>query len=219
MEKKMNVAETYFRNDLAMPPAKEVRVPIFEWILKEFLSEKVGASVVDLGAGPCLFAKKYRDAGFKVTAVDARTVRKPSDDDLVGIDFVESDVRHVSFDGFQVISNLGLLYHLTLEDQLSIFERTPSGTTTVLETQIFEPETLTDLGRQALTNVEDGPFAGALFREGDNPMASWGNPQSFWHTPESMLRIFEVGGFSSAHCVKPHFMSKYASRAYYVLEK
>src|SRR4029453_6987527 len=47
-----------------------------------------GRTLLDLGAGPCLFARRAQKAGWKVTAVDGRTDRLP--EDLEGVTFVEA---------------------------------------------------------------------------------------------------------------------------------
>ena len=74
-----------------------------------------GRTLLDLGAGPCLFARQAVVAGWRVTAVDARTERVPHG--LDGITFIQSDVREFETSGFDCIAILGLLYHLTLTQQ------------------------------------------------------------------------------------------------------
>src|SRR5271165_4539056 len=75
--------------NLLLQPA--VRTQIFRRLLSRL--GKKGAKLADLGAGPCIFAKISRDEGYAVTAVDARTARRPADVELGSIKFVQSDVR------------------------------------------------------------------------------------------------------------------------------
>jgi hypothetical protein len=95
-----------------------------------------GRTLLDLGAGPCLFARRAQKAGWKVTAVDGRTDRLP--EDLEGVTFVEADVREYDPSGFDLILNLGLLYHLTIEAQEELLRKC-SYTKVILETQVHTP--------------------------------------------------------------------------------
>jgi hypothetical protein len=95
-----------------------------------------GRTLLDLGAGPCVFSRRARDAGWKVTAVDARTDVLP--EDMEGITFVQSDVREFDPRGFDTIFNLGLLYHLPIVDQRRLLEAC-SYTRVILEGQVHTP--------------------------------------------------------------------------------
>jgi hypothetical protein len=174
-----------------------------------------GRTMLDLGAGPCQFARRARNAGWKVTAVDARTERLP--DDLEGITFIESDVREFDPAGFDTIAILGLLYHLPLEDQERLLARC-AYTRVILETQVhtpgFVPPDAEPWGRKI---VRRGGYRGVIFPEGDNPMASIGNPESFWATEPSLLDMFDRCGYRSVQLVEPMHHSKYGTRRFYVL--
>lgn len=211
-------------NDATMPNPMELsrdderlRVQLFEWIVSELINPATGTRVVDLGAGHCIFSKKLRDKGLDVTAVDIRTVRKPTDEELHGIRFIEQDIREVELDGYDIVFNLGLFYHLTLEDQINLLAKTPKGSMTVVETQIYVSDEVNELASESLSDLQDvNGYQGALFKEGDNPMASWGNELSMWQTHESMLMSFEKAGYSDVTTVYPQFYSKYGPRAYYL---
>jgi Flp pilus assembly protein TadD len=179
-----------------------------------------GSRVVDLGAGHCLFAKYVRDQGHDVTAVDARTERKPSDEELGSIRFVHSDVREFDLTGFDFVVLLGLLYHLDVNDQLAILRKCARlGVPTILETQVHidhlvSPSQTRDWARRIVVRQD---YEGVVFSEGDNPMASVGNSESFWPTEPSLLRMFEDAGFRKVSIVDPVFLSKYGARRYYLL--
>jgi hypothetical protein len=174
-----------------------------------------GRAMLDLGAGPMQFARRARDAGWKVTAVDARTERLP--DDMEGITFVEADVRDYDPAGFDTIAILGLLYHLPVEDQERLLARC-AYTRVILETQVhtpgFVPPDAEPWGREVVKR--DG-YRGVIFPEGDNPMASIGNPESFWATERSLLDMFDRCGYRSVQLVEPMHHSKYGTRRFYVL--
>lgn len=173
--------------------------------------------VADLGAGPCIFSKIARDAGHEVTAIDARTVRKPSDEDLGSVRFVHADVREFDLSGFEVILFLGLFYHLEIPDQLEMLKRCRHATV-ILDTQVHVPELVQNPNPEPWENTivhQDG-FEGVVFPEGDNPMASVGNKTSFWHTDESMIRIFERAGYEKLQVIDPLFTTKYGGRRFFV---
>ena len=203
-----------------LPEAMPIRVMILQWIISTFLDPTQQKTVVDLGCGGMALTKLYRDQGFDVTAVDVRTDRN-RDKEKDGIKFIQQDIRETDLNGYDVISHLGLLYHMTLEDQLDMFNRIPSNTITVLETQIYEPNTVTPKGAKRLTTAKQDVYHGALWQEPGNHVltASWNNETSFWHRPNSLYRMCRRTGFKMVIPVEPHFMSMYASRGFYILFK
>ncbi|WP_442577935.1 hypothetical protein ACSBOB_20530 [Mesorhizobium sp. ASY16-5R] len=173
-------------------------------------------TLVDLGAGHCKFSALAAKRGYDVTAVDGRNVRLPPD--MGSVRFVESDVRTYDPSGFGVIANLGLFYHLELEAQKGLLSRCTYGAPVILETQVHVPEILEPHeSRPWHAIVQQGSYEGVLFPENDNPMASIGNPTSFWHTEDSMLRLFADCGFREVQLVEPLFRSGYGARRFYVL--
>jgi hypothetical protein len=119
-----------------------------------------GRTLLDLGAGPCVFSRRARDAGWKVTAVDARTDILP--DDMEGITFIQSDVREFDPSGFDTIFNLGLLYHLPIQDQKRLLTAC-SYTRVILELQVHTPgivpPSAEPWGHQLFTASSDQPDA------------------------------------------------------------
>jgi SAM-dependent methyltransferase len=168
--------------------------------------------MLDLGAGKGNFSIAAARLGWKVTAVDARTVRWPDteaemDPDLRAlirtIQWVQADVRAypIAQERYDLICILGLLHHLEVSDQVSLLKRC-SAVPTLLDTRIAK----------AVIDVE-GPYEGMLIREhGETreerdavPQASWGNPLSFQHTEESLLRlVLDCGYIKMLQMRPPH---------------
>lgn len=174
-----------------------------------------GRTLLDLGAGPCQFARRARDAGWRVTAVDARTERLPEDMD--GITFIEADVREFDPSGFDTIAILGLLYHLRLEEQEALLARC-SYTRVILETEVhtpgYVPPAAEPWGREI---IRSKGYRGVLFPEKDTLQASIGNPSSFWATEPSLLDMFERCGFRAVELVEPMLHSMHGTRRFYIL--
>ncbi len=193
----------------------KLRTAIFSWLLGDVITP--GKTMLDLGAGPCVFARRGVKAGYRVTAVDGRDERLPDDLDPNEIEFIKADVRTFPAGDFDVVTNLGLLYHLELADQIEIL-RKHSDSTVILETQVHIPEAVSDsCGDWARALVEQDGYTGVSFPEGDNPMASIGNPTSFWPTEPSLLRMIEAAGYESCQVIEPYYVSKYGARRFYLL--
>src|SRR5215207_4615820 len=159
-------------------------------------------NLLDLGAGKGNFSLAAAQLGWKVTAVDARTVRWPDADtesdptlaDLIRtIRWVNADVREFPIEEreYDLVCILGLLHHLEVSDQVALLKRC-STMPTLLDTRIAK----------ALVDIQD-PYEGMVVRERGKtreerdavPQASWGNPLSFQHTEESLLRLVLDCGF------------------------
>jgi SAM-dependent methyltransferase len=172
--------------------------------------------MLDLGAGKGNFSLSAAELGWKVTAVDARTVRWPDADaepdparaDLIRtIRWVQADVRDFPIEEgeYDLVCVLGLLHHLEVSDQVALMKRC-STTPTLLDTRIAK----------ALVDVE-GPYEGMLIREhGETreerdavPQASWGNPVSFQHTEESLLRLVLDCGYIKMMQMRPPHRADY----------
>ena len=152
--------------------------------------------LLDLGAGHGAFSLIAAELGWSVTAVDARTARMPMTE---GIEWVEADVRDYDPSGFDCIALLGLLYHLELEAQLGLLRRC-AGTTLILDTH-----------HALLPEVSLGGYNGRLYREPgtseeerrDIATASWGNPESFWPTRESLVTMLHDAGHPVVLALEP----------------
>jgi hypothetical protein len=165
----------------------QTRLRLFDTMLGWFTP----GSLVDLGAGHGAFSIRAANAGWKVTAVDARTVRFPDDPSVT---WVHEDVRETSLDGYDVIANLGLFYHLTLADQLSLLDRA-AGTPMILDTHVAIKN---PSGYGLSEPVTQDGYTGRLYSEEriqHEPTASWGNLSSFWPTPRSLYRMLNERGW------------------------
>ncbi|MCC6312611.1 MAG: methyltransferase domain-containing protein, partial [Thermomicrobiales bacterium] len=166
--------------------------------------------MLDLGAGKGNFSLSAAELGWRVTAVDARTVRWPdlnaeSDPEraalLQSIRWVQADVREfpIARGDFDLICILGLLHHLEVADQVELLKRC-SGAPLLLDTRI------------AKSNVDhvDG-YEGMLIQEHGQtreerdavPQASWGNPVSFQHTEESLTKLVQDCGYMKIFQMRP----------------
>jgi SAM-dependent methyltransferase len=173
-------------------------------------------NLLDLGAGKGNFSLAAAQLGWKVTAVDARTVRWPDADtesdptlaDLIRmIRWVNADVREFPIEEreYDLVCILGLLHHLEVSDQVSLLKRC-STMPTLLDTRIAK----------ALVDIQD-PYEGMLVRERGKtreerdavPQASWGNPLSFQHTEESLLRLVLDCGFIKMMQMRPPHREDY----------
>ena len=172
--------------------------------------------MLDLGAGKGNFSLSAAQLGWKVTAVDARTVRWPDADaephpalaDLIRtIRWVQADVREFPIERgeYDLVCILGLLHHLEVSDQVSLLKRC-STMPTLIDTRIAK----------GLVDIE-GPYEGMLIREhGETreerdavPQASWGNPLSFQHTEESLLRLVLDCGYTKMMQMRPPHRTDY----------
>lgn len=156
--------------------------------------------LLDLATGHGAFAMAASDLGWTVTGVDVRTVRFPADRD--DITWIRSDIRHYRFDpaDFDVITVLGLLYHLPLTDQMDLLRRCV-GAATIVDTHISNQPVLRQGGYDGHLFDEDaGRGEAARQRSGT---ASWNNRWSFWATLESTERMLHDAGFRHTFRLSP----------------
>ena len=102
------------------------RVEVFRSLLGLFPPGRL----VDLACGTGIFSIAAQEMGWDVTAIDARTERMPM---TPGIMWLQQDIREADVAGYDVITLLGLLYHLELSDQLDLLRRC-SSSVTILDT-------------------------------------------------------------------------------------
>ena len=180
------------------------RLDLFDGLLGRFPPGRV----VDLGAGHGKFSLRAADAGWDVTAVDARSNRFADDDRIT---WVEQDVREFDLTGFDLILCLGLFYHLTLDDQLSLLGRV-SGTPTIIDTHVATNHST----HQLSPPVEVKGYRGRMYAENgweNRNTASWQNEQSFWPRPKALYRMLEENGFTAVYAGVPYVT---ADRTFYL---
>ena len=178
------------------PAISERRYQAFDAALGLFAVGRV----VDLGAGHGLLSVRAADAGWDVTAVDARTERFRDDE---RVSWVHQDVREHDLGGYDLILCLGLFYHLTLADQLDLLTRA-AGTPILIDTHVDVGIDYPD-GRLGEV-VEQGGYRGRLYGENlESPLASWVNTSSFWPDLDSFYRMLADHGYPVTLALEPWY--------------
>ncbi len=163
----------------------------FKWFNLMLATFPVGR-LIDLGAGHGNFSVAAADAGWTVTALDARGDRYPTDDPR--IDWQVGDVRDVDLSDFDVIACLGLFYHLTVDDQIALLARA-KGTPIILDTHVANNR---PVPMRLSERVEQQGYVGRLYTEPDqttSSLASWGNEQSFWPRTRDLYKMLDDYGY------------------------
>ena len=152
-------------------------------------------ALVDLGAGHGMFSLRAARVGWAVTAVDARPDRFPRDS---SVEWLTQDVRDVDMSRYDVIGCLGLLYHLTPQDQLSLLRRA-AGKPIIIDTHVDNGKNTHPLSERVTV---DG-YEGSWYREPGELTSSWRNRRSFWPTPESLYRMLDDCGYPVVLAAEP----------------
>lgn len=167
---------------LEAPDTSQNRVEICKRLLRPLSP----GDILDLGCGHGKFSLAAHEMGWNVTAVDARTERMP--ENAKWIKWVRSDVREFEIGSYDCILLLGLLYHLPVDDQLTLLGKCRrAAPLTILDTHTA--------GRRKL--VKRNGYKGSLYREPGKATSSWGNKQSFWATYPELVRMCNDAGFST----------------------
>jgi SAM-dependent methyltransferase len=204
--KSANQTEMVRTHGLPEPDGTYHKGRVFRSILERLKPGKM----LDLGAGKGNFSLSAAQMGWQVTAVDARTVRWPDagteeDPEIAelvrSIRWVQSDVREfpIKRREYDLICILGLLHHLQVPDQIALLRRC-GGALLLIDTRVAP----------AIVDRE-GPYEGLVIREhGETPeeqdqvpTAAWGNPVSFRHTEESLVRLVRDCGFPQVFMMRP----------------
>ena len=174
---------------LQNPEPEQDRIETF----KSLISRLSGKRLLDLGCGHGKFSVAAADAGWSVVGVDARTERMPEDS---RIEWGQSDIREYPVENFDVISVLGLFYHLDQPSQMDLLKRcAKSGASvTILDTHV-------GLSQKA----SEGGYGGEYYKEPEQGLStsSWSNAVSFWPTEESLIKMARDAGFSLIAPVRP----------------
>ena len=149
-------------------------------IFRSIIAPLERVPMVDLGAGHCRFALLAHDLGFPVTAIDAREERVPA---YLPFPFVKQDVRNADLSPYGIVGIIGLLYHLTLDDQIELLNKCRDKTVIVDTHCTHRAELKLDV------------YEGLDWIELESPRSSVGNVVSFWHTEPSLIRLFSNAGF------------------------
>lgn len=174
------------------------REQIFNSMLSLLIKLNGSMKVIDLGCGHCLFLRAAMRAGCIGKGIDARLDRVPEDMKL----FVhKEDVRNVVLTDYDLILCLGIFYHMTLKDQLTLIEKF-EGKPVILDTHYCSNE----------TRVTVDGYTGCFFQEGTALTSSFGNPESFWPTEPELIRM--VG---KRHDVLKWLPEHHPGRSFYLL--
>ena len=182
----------------------DIRLRLFAEALRMFDT----GSLIDLGAGHCKFSLLAHELGWRTTALDARTERRPELPD--GIRYIHAEVESNEWNpaDHDVIVCLGLYYHLDQVAQFALLERI-QGRALILDTHWATTDgsgwftrsgQLTGLARMG---DEDGAwFAEAIGRtEAERKqsalLASYGNDRSWWATLPSLQATLRRFGYES----------------------
>jgi predicted RNA methylase len=199
-----------------------LRLRTYRSLLDLLPPESGGLSLVDLGSGPGMFARVAFKKGYRVTAVD---VRAPwaldgsplPEGHLAGIELRQADARDFDVSGFDIVAIIGLIYHLTLAEQLALLTRSRDKTI-IVDTEIYDPAATSESAAQRIrAPAEDLGYDGIEWLEQDHVWSSSGNRHSFWHTQASLLRMFENIGFRDVTVVEPTYRSPHGLRQWFLL--
>jgi 2-polyprenyl-3-methyl-5-hydroxy-6-metoxy-1,4-benzoquinol methylase len=185
-------------------------------IFHSLISPLQPGKMLDLGTGAGTISLIAARLGWEVTAVDARTVRTPDPDtekdpkraELIrSVRWVESDVREfpVPRGEYDLICISGILHHLELDAQIKLLRRC-SDTLTFLAVRVVGGNVAKEGLYEGRTHREPGETREERDRV---PWASWGNETSFYHTEESLLRLFQDSGYTQTMVMRPPFERNY----------
>jgi hypothetical protein len=195
------------RKEQTPPALLEPDTPISKLqVFRTLISSLKPGKMLDLGSGKGNFSLAAARSGWKVTSVDARTVRwpkfeaekRPKHAELVrSIEWVQAD--------YDLICILGLLHRLEIDDQVKLLRRC-SDTLTLLDVRIA-PEIA----------AEDSAYEGKYYHQGGEtreerdqiPQTAWGNEFGFRHTEESLLRLVRDCGYSTMMNMRPPHRRNY----------
>ncbi len=191
--------------------------------------------ILDLGCGEGVYSLEAGMYGSEVLGIDGRDDRLKfgkevaEEHNLNNVKFNVDDVRNVHVDKygkFDVIYNLGLLYHLDTEDVFSLLKRLHDmcnnmliiDTTIGLSSPIaFEKDGETYYGVK-YSEHEDGDDEELVMNK--RIMASIGNNESFLITKESLIKYLNKIGFECImECYSPLEPYKNESRVTIVAYK
>lgn len=199
-----------------------LRLKTYRHLLSTQLPGSSSRKLLDLGSGPGHFARIASRSGFDVTAVDARDPWTLTGQSASAASreyrFLRGDLRDITdFGDFDIVAMIGVLYHLTFEDQLALLRRC-TGRTVIIDTELFDEAALpADRTHRFTRRVTTEGYAGADCTEVNAVYSSHGNPSSFWFEEASLLRCLADLGRSRITIVDPAYRSAFGPRRWYLL--
>lgn len=169
--------------------------------------------VLDLGCLEGLFAVELARHGAEVVGIEGRTANIEKARfvkevlSLDNLELVEDDVRNLSvkkYGHFDVVLNLGILYHLDAPDSFTFMENAADvcrrfqvvDTHISLKPQQFQ--THKDKKYWGLTKFEH-PVDAPEEVKASKLWASLGNPKSYWFTRSSLYNLLYQVGFNTVY--------------------
>ena len=188
-------------------PMDEHRTYSFLRALK-FVYGKEKKKAVDLGAGHCKFTDIASVFFKEVHAVDSRDVRVPKSLPE-NVTFIKANAVEHDLSDYDVIICLGLLYHLTAKEQISIFKKA------------FQKELIIDTHMAIEPNDISEGFNGSFYQEAENkkemmknPKASTTTLKSFWFEETEFVRMLKDIGYMQIIKFEPEH---YPKRTFYYI--
>jgi hypothetical protein len=180
------------------------------------LSRCEKGKLIDLGCGHGNHSIIARNLGFEVTAIDGRFERIPVDRFMEkGVTFIKQFVENVDLTGYDTVLASGILYHLTLESQLNLFEKllTSDVKNLIVNTHFvifLNNSPQNKMFKHLLTAKVEimGGYHYSYYDEREDyvsrPEAAINNRLSCWFTFESLIRLIqEKAGFTDITILKP----------------
>lgn len=170
------------------------RVDCFNQVLSAYPGR---STLLDIAAGHCMFSIAAAKRGMKVTATDARRERVPPAVEKLGIEFVQADVNSPDFrvGAYDVVLLLGILYHLTLAQQIALVKKC-AHTLTIVDTRCTGKAQVKIDGYEGVYYVEDEKMR-------QDPRSAFSSEQSFWHREPSLIRMLRQCGYRRITRVEP----------------
>jgi len=198
-----------------------LRLKTYRHLLATQLSGTTGQKLLDLGSGPGHFARIASRQGFAVTAVDAREPWTLTGERASAppreYEFARADLREFDrFQDFDVVALIGVLYHLTFDDQMTLLARC-AGKTVIIDTELFDAASLPSDRRHRFTprTTPEG-YVGADCIEHGEVYSSHVNPSSFWFEEASLTRFLADHGRRHVSIVEPPYRSAFGPRRWYL---
>jgi len=181
-----------------------LRQAVFEQSLL-FIEGMLGrkGTLLDLGAGHCGFSRIAHAMGWKATALDIRTARKPELPPEIA--YIHADLNSAAWnvDDYDLVLCLGVYYHLDQTMQHALLRRC-SGKPLIIDTHFANPANIPNgygLGNfhekngEAGADYREAPDLDDSTRKATSLLASFDNPTSWWPTKDSLLNTLNRHGW------------------------
>lgn len=155
------------------------------------LKNLYGKTMVDIGCGHGGHSLYAARLGIKCTGIDSR-VSMPIDN--VKVKWKIQNVNEVEFN-YDIVLASGILYHLTKEEQINLFDKI-NAKTLIVNTHFAILDENNNPINKDFENllIKDNEY-GCLYDERadykERASAAFNNQYSYWHTFESLIELLE----------------------------